>query len=97
MESKLDSTINLLVDSNLTRLTIDDNLSINFVVVAKLNNNKESISFLFFFFSTLSKIFLLSIKKDVRQLFDAIIKIKTIRLAKQQLKTIYVRYNALEV
>ena len=81
----------------MAKLTIDNNLFINFVVVVKLNKSKESILFFFFFFSILSKMSLLFIKKDVKQLLDAIIKIKTTKLTKQQLKTIYVCYNVLEV
>jgi len=66
----------------LAKLTIDNNLSIDFVVAIELNNNKESILFFFFFYFILSKMSLLFIKKDVRQLLDAIIKIKTTKLTK---------------
>jgi len=40
---------------------------------------------------------LLFIKKDVRQLLDTIKNIKTMKLTKQQLKTIEACYNALEI
>jgi len=85
------------VNSNLIEFTIDNNLSIDFIVVVKLNNSKEFTLFLFFFFFILSKIFLLFIKKNIKQLLSTIIKIKTIRLTKQQLKTIYTCYNILEI
>jgi len=75
-----------LVDFKLIKLTIDDDLSINFAIAIKLN--KFIFVFFFFFFSLYKSISLLSIKKDVRQLLDAIKNIKTIELTEQQLKTI---------
>jgi len=75
-----------LVDFKLIKLTIDNDLSINFAIAIKLN--KFIFVFFFFFFSLYKSISLLSIKKDVRQLLDAIKNIKTIELTAQQLKTI---------
>jgi len=84
-----------LVDFKLIELLIDNNLSISLAIAIKLN---ESIFVFFFFFFLLHKsISLPSIKKDVRQLFDAIKNIKAIKLTKQQLKTIYTCYNDLEI
>jgi len=76
-----------LVDSKLIELTIDDNLSISLAIVVKLNKS-IFVFFFFFFFFLYESMSLLFIKKDVRQLLDAIKNIKVIELTKQQLKTI---------
>ena len=70
-----------LVDFKLIEFTINNNLSISFAIIIKLN--KSIFVFFFFFFFLYELMSSLSIKKDVRQLFDAIRDIKTIELIEQ--------------
>ncbi len=75
-----------LIDFELIELTIDDDLSMSFAIVVKLN--KSIFVFVFVFFFLHKSMSLLSIKKNVRQSLDAMKNIKAIELIEQQLKTI---------
>ncbi len=92
-----------LIDFRFALLAIENDLKesiivVVIVVVVKRNNNKQSF-FSFFFLFTLSKNLhtILSTKKDVRQLLNAVNNIKLVELIEQQLKAIQACHEALAI